>query len=285
MSGLRGGLDLVAGVDSAGRTILRKQAFSPPIHISKPHEDAGWLVVNLASPSPGLLAGDRVHCNVRVEQGARLTLTAPSANRIHAMPEGHAELAQTFRVEAGAALDVWPEYLIPQGGARYRQRTVIELEEEATLLWTEMIAPGRAARGEVFAFGELFLAMDLRHGDRLLARERYQLTPERLASVRRLFATPYYASIICAGPLLASGTAALAGIATQGDVKQSWIGATQIEPGAWAIKIVAADSPTLRSRVAEIRAQLFAALGCRPANLRRTSADVMGSNSLARCSA
>ena len=72
MRGLHGGLDLLAVADNAGRTVLRRQSFSPPIHISKPHHDEGWLVVNLTSPTPGLFAGDRVA--VRVEVGVRVTV-------------------------------------------------------------------------------------------------------------------------------------------------------------------------------------------------------------------
>src|SRR5688572_10994353 len=97
-----GHLNLLAGCDADGRTVLQRQSFAAPIHISKPHHDAVWLVVNLASPTPGLFAGDRVDVRVRVDPGARLLLTAPSANRVHTMAQGHAELVQDFHVSAGA---------------------------------------------------------------------------------------------------------------------------------------------------------------------------------------
>src|SRR5687768_9962088 len=169
--------------------MLSRQVFSPPIHISKPHEDRGWLVVNLASPSPGLLEGDRVDVSVEVRSGARLLLTAPSANRIHATPNGFAELTQRFAVEAGGFLDVWPEYLMPQAGARYRQRTEIRVADGGTLLWTETIAPGRTARGEVFAFEEVRLAMDLWVGGAQMVRERYRLDATAVVGLRTRFPT------------------------------------------------------------------------------------------------
>src|SRR4051812_35878719 len=131
---MEGHLDLLAGLNALGETTLRRQSFAAPIHISKPHREAGWMVVNLASPTPGLFAGDRVDVNVRVEGGARLLVTAPSANRVHTMVDGYAELTQQFHVAAGACLEVWPEYLIPQAGACYRQHTRIHVEEGGTLL-------------------------------------------------------------------------------------------------------------------------------------------------------
>lgn len=270
MNALRGGLDLVASQDRDGRVFLRRQSFSPPIHISKPHHDAGWLVVNLASPSPGLLCGDRVDARVVVEPGARLLITAPSANRIHNTGDGHAELTQTFEVQSGAALDVWPEYLIPQAGARYTQQTVLRVARGGTLLWTEMIAPGRAARGEVFAFADLRLSTDLYHDGEHVVRERYRLAPATMRPLQAQFPAGYYASILCVSPDLPTDAAALRALTESVHPGEAWLGATQIRPGAWSIKITAADSPTLRKAVSVARDALFAAMKRVPANLRRT---------------
>jgi urease accessory protein len=275
VNGLRGGLDLIATRDSAGRTMLSRQKFSPPIHISKPHHDRGWLVVNLASPSPGLLEGDRVDVRVQVESGARLLLTAPSANRIHATPSGHAELAQRFSVNAGGFLDVWPEYLIPQAGARYRQRTELHVADGGTLLWTETIAPGRTARGEVFAFEELKLSMDLWIGEAQLVRERYRLDPRAVAGLRARFPTAYYASLIAIGEGLVNGDGALRELTAQYPEPSCWLGATRVAAKVWAIKIVAADSPTLRATISAVRATLSRCLGYDPANVRRTTGEVI----------
>ncbi len=271
MNGLRGGLDLVASQDVEGRVYLRKQSFSPPIHISKPHQDAGWLVVNLASPSPGLLQGDRVHARVVVEPGARLLITAPSANRIHNTADGYAQLTQSFEVHAGASLDVWPEYLIPQAGARYAQQTTLRVAEGGTLLWTEMIAPGRVARGEMFAFASLRMSTDLYRGEEYIIRERYHLTPSAMKPLQAQFPSGYYASILCVSPALPGEFAALRALTESIPPKDAWLGVTQVRPGAWSVKITALDSPTLRAVVSAARAALFAAMRCSPANLRRTT--------------
>jgi urease accessory protein len=266
-----GHLDLLAGGDADGRTVLRRQSFAAPIHISKPHHDAGWLVVNLASPTPGLFAGDRVDIRVRVESGACLLLTAPSANRVHSMAEGHAELVQDFYVAAGAKLDLWPEYLIPQAGARYRQKTKIHVEPGGTLLWTETVAPGRAARGEIFAFTEVMLATDVFHGARHLVRERYRLAPPLgTATLTRLFPEPYYASLLAVNAH-ESATLDLPTINALHDPKRCCVGFTRLGPAAAAIKIVAADSPTLRETIARARATLGHWMSLPSPNLRRVT--------------
>src|SRR5882757_3267815 len=151
-AGLQGHLHLVCALDTRGVSHLRSQSFRAPMHISKPHLDAETLVVNVINPTAGLLAGDEVKCDITVEAGARLVLTTPSAARSHRMRAGRAVLVQDFRVAAGGFLDVWPELFIPQAGTRYHQRTTAQVEAGGTLLLAEMLAPGRVASGEAFAY-------------------------------------------------------------------------------------------------------------------------------------
>ena len=63
--------------------------------------------------------------------------------------------SKRFHVARGAWLEVWPEIFIPQGGCRYRQRTEVQVDEGGEMMLIEMIAPGRTASGELFAFSEL----------------------------------------------------------------------------------------------------------------------------------
>ena len=66
--GIRGHLRLVCGPDSRGLPSLREQSFRAPIHLSKPHLDAGTLVVNVVNPTAGLLQDDRIHQDAYVEK-------------------------------------------------------------------------------------------------------------------------------------------------------------------------------------------------------------------------
>ena len=205
--GLRGHLDIICAADAAGRSHLRHQSFCAPIHLSKPHLEEETLVVNVVNPTAGLLAGDRIASRVAVERGARLLLTTPSASRAHRTGDGYAEVTQELHVAAGGWLENWPELLIVQGGARYRQRTTIRVETGGELLFFESLAPGRVAMGEVFEFAELQWEMDLVHGGEWVARERYRLTPdaESVRAWRAQFVTGYYASCFVVSPRLAPG--------------------------------------------------------------------------------
>ena len=267
---LSGHLDLTCAARSNGTTFIRAQSFAAPVHLSKPHLDEGVLVVNVVNPTAGLLAGDRIRVRVVVESGARVLLTAPSASRAHRVVEGDARVEQEFRVARGGWLDVWPEIFIPQGGARYRQRTVARVEEGGGLLLIEMIAPGRTAAGEVFAFAELEWETELFLGEEKIARERYTLTAESpaLAALRARFPEAYYASCFVVSPQLANDAACWRRIHDlHGDT--AWVGVRALVRGGWAIRAVAEGSIALRKTIGVIRSEIYAALGRREPALRR----------------
>ena len=259
--GLHGHLELICGVDDNGRSSLRHQSFRAPVHLSKPHFEEGMLVVNVVNPTAGLLAGDRIEYRVTVESGGRLLLTTPSATRIHRMREGRAEVRQEFHVESGAWLEIWPELVIPQAGALYRQETEIRVMPGGELLFCESLAPGRVASGESFAFAELEWATDLFVGDIRVARERYALNPRNgsLAPMLASFPTGYCATVFVASPRLSHSGEYWRRLHDLHHT-DAWVGVSALGHGAFVVKMIAADSLELRRSLAAIRAELYSAL-------------------------
>lgn len=268
-AGLQGHLHLVCALDSRGVSHLRSQSFRAPMHISKPHLDAETLVVNVINPTAGLLAGDEVKCDVAVEPGAQLVVTTPSASRAHSMRDGRAVLVQNFRVAAGGFLDVWPELFIPQAGTRYHQRTTARVEPGGTLLLAEMLAPGRVASGEAFAYEWLRWETDVYLGDELIARERYTLQPgaPSVEALRGSFEHAYYASVYVVAEL--SETDDCWRAIHDLHCADVWVGVSRLRHGGWVVKILAAESIPLRRAMAQIRRSLYAALRHATPDLRR----------------
>lgn len=268
--GLHGHLDLVCAPDSRGVSVLRHQSFRAPMHLSKPHHDADTLVVNVVNPTAGLLEGDRVECRVRVESGARLLLTTPSASRAHRMGEGRAELTQQLRVASGGFLEFWPELFIPQAGTRYAQRTELRVEEGGELLFFESLAPGRVAFGESFAFRELQWETDVWSGGAHVARERYRLTPEseNVSTLRAVFPDAYYASGFILTPGLDESHPCWQRLHDL-HASDAWVGCGRVARGGWVFKCLAAGSIALRRTLHAIRSELYAALSLSAPSLRR----------------
>jgi urease accessory protein len=106
--------------------------------------------VTIASPSGGVLQGDRLRIAVEVRPAARLMLDTQSATRLYRMPDRPARIEMRFDVGADAWLEYLPDPYIPFAGSNTTIETVAIVDASATVLLGEVVACGRRARGEVF---------------------------------------------------------------------------------------------------------------------------------------
>jgi urease accessory protein len=177
--------------DATGETMLAGSHQEPPLRVVRAFALCdGAALVHLHNVSGGLLGGDRLALTVNVDRGATAQITTTGATRIY---RPRADAAVTTQVNEiivgdGALLEYLPDAVIPFAGARFSQRTEIRLEDGAGLFWWEILAPGREARGEVFAYESVELKTDLSAGGRLIAAEWVRLEPpvRRVASLGRL---------------------------------------------------------------------------------------------------
>jgi urease accessory protein len=183
----------------AGQTVLKLCEQRPPLKVVRAFPAGGGsALAHLHNLSGGVLGGDRLELSVEVGAGARAQLTSTGATRLYRSREGApaASQRQVFKVREGALLEYLPDELIPFAGARYRQETTIELSDGAGLFWWEAVAPGRAARGELFEYDSLQLRLDLTALGLPLSQERIALDPASrpLQSAARLGPFRYFAT-------------------------------------------------------------------------------------------
>ena len=149
--------------------------------------DYGSLV-HLNNISGGVLAGDRLALDVEVEERAAAQITTTGATRLYRHRAGAADSEQRTRFSVGddGLLEYLPDAVIPYRGSRHVQGTEIRLGRRATLFWWEVLAPGRLAAGERFAFDRLRVQTAVYAGLRPILQEDYLLNPTQ----RDLRATP-----------------------------------------------------------------------------------------------
>ena len=204
-SSLNGHLRLRCEAREDGTPYLSDQSFRAPIHLSKAHlsDDGKNLVVTIVNPTAGFFDGDRIECDITVGQGAKLILSTPSSSRIFRTRSGQpATCEQKFSIGKDGFLEWIPEAFIPHAGARYVQKTSIDLEKGAGLLFIDWISPGRVARGEIFQYENLRWEFDLRLSGKLVARERYDMPGDNLEGITAIFGAGHYISTYIAGPML-----------------------------------------------------------------------------------
>jgi urease accessory protein len=176
---------------------------SPPLRVVRAFSlQDGAALVHLHNLSGGILGGDQLTLDVDIGPQASAQLTTTGATRLYrCRPEMSAAVqTTTIHVQRGGLLEYLPDPLIPFAGSCYRQQTTIELAEDAGLFWWETIAPGRTARGELFAYDQLHIGTKITSQGRPLAIERYTLEPQqqRLASLARLGPYTYFCNMyIC----------------------------------------------------------------------------------------
>ncbi len=240
---------------AAGHTVLAASRQQAPLQVVRAFAlEDGSALAHLHNVSGGLLGGDRLELRAHVGAGAK---RAVDHHRRHAhLSRTRAErLMPCSRTKSvwteNALLEYVPDPIIPFAGARFRQQTTIKLAPGAGLFWWEILAPGREARGELFAYDRMELKMDIWTPNRLIAAERVRLEPRThaLSSLARLGDYRYWATFyICrvgAGPKLWSTA----------EERLREVAASVSAPGEtrWGISTLVADGLVVRCLAREGR--------------------------------
>lgn len=131
-----------------------------------------------------LLQGDRLALDVALGPGARAHVTTQSATKIHGMDANYAAQTQTIALADGAYLEFLPDPIIPHRSARFVSDTRIAVAPTATLLYSEIIQPGRKHHhpDECFGAAVMSMAVDVaRPGGGSLFTEKLLIEPRRHA--------------------------------------------------------------------------------------------------------
>jgi urease accessory protein len=99
--------------------------------------------VFIVTTSGCLLQGDRLAIDIDLAAGAQAHVTTQSATKIHTMESNYAAQEQTIRVADDAYLEFLPDVVIPHRGSRFIGETRISIAPSATMLFSEILLPGR----------------------------------------------------------------------------------------------------------------------------------------------
>jgi urease accessory protein len=190
-------LDLVCG---DGRTAIVRQRSRPPLQTFG-LQDAnchGSAYLQIVNPCGGLFEGDSTAVEVSLQRGAHLYLTTQAATKVY--PAEHGQVTRQhirLRVASGAILEYFPLPLIPFARALYVQEIDIQVNSGGICLVAEVLAPGRIARGECFAYQMVRSRVEGWMDDRLALFEQLMLQPEQdsYAGVGMLDAQSYVATL------------------------------------------------------------------------------------------
>jgi urease accessory protein len=162
-----------------GKTIPKNVYFQGAFKVMRPiyHDDSGQACYYILNPGGGYLDGDRYQMKISLEKQAKLTLTTQSATKIYKTPNIHAYQVAEFNLKEGSYLEYIPDPLIGYRDARYKQKNVIHMEKDCTLLYSDIVTPGWSPDGERFSYDTLQLVNEVYMENELVVYDHIKLSP------------------------------------------------------------------------------------------------------------
>jgi urease accessory protein len=177
-----------------------------PLHLQKPFYPEGPDLAHLylLHPPGGMVSGDLLEIEARLEPNTAALITTPGAGRVYRARPDRTLQHQRVRLEVGegCSLEWLPLETILYPDARTRLEVDVELATDARFIGWEVTSLGLPAQGEGFGRGELQQRLQIRREGRILLREQLMIdgqSPALLMGKAGLQAQPVN-GLLVAGP-------------------------------------------------------------------------------------
>jgi urease accessory protein len=141
---------------SNGKTSVKEQYSRVPLYTQRALylEEAlsNMAYMYIISPSGGILQGDRYRMDITLRKHAFAHITTQGATRIYRMEGNYATQVINIDVGEDCYFEYIPDQVIPYRDSRFYQEANLRVHDNATLLYSEIITPGRVASGEQFDY-------------------------------------------------------------------------------------------------------------------------------------
>ncbi|HVX01573.1 MAG TPA: urease accessory protein UreD [Nitrososphaera sp.] len=139
-----------------GKTAVKEQYSKVPLYTQRALylEEAlpSMAYLYIISPSGGILQGDRYRMDIRLRKNALAHITTQGATRVYRMEKNFATQMVNIDVSEGCYFEYIPDQIIPYVDSRFYQVANLRVHDNATLVYSEIMTPGRVARGESCAY-------------------------------------------------------------------------------------------------------------------------------------
>jgi urease accessory protein len=139
-----------------GNTVIKEQYSRVPLFVQRAMylEETlpAMAYVYIVSPSGGILQGDRYQIDIKLSNNTFAHVTTQGATRIYKMEKNYASQTININVEEESYFEYIPDQIIPYRNSRFYQEVNLNVHDNATMIYSEVIVPGRVASGEAFEY-------------------------------------------------------------------------------------------------------------------------------------
>lgn len=111
----------------------------------------------IMSPSGGILQGDRYRMDITLKNNAFFHLTTQGATRLYRMDKNYATQLVNITVGEGCYFEFIPDQIIPYRSSRFYQNVTFNAHDNSTMIYSEILVPGRVGSGESFEYDICYL--------------------------------------------------------------------------------------------------------------------------------
>ena len=139
-----------------GKTVVKQQYSKVPLftqralYLEESLPSMAYMYV--ISPSGGILQGDRYRIDITLRNNACAHITTQGATRIYRMEKNYATQIVNVIVDDNCYFEFIPDQIIPYRNSRFYQKVNLNVHDNATMVYSEMVVPGRVASGESFEY-------------------------------------------------------------------------------------------------------------------------------------
>ena len=138
------------------KTVVKEQYSKVPLYTQRAlyleESLPSMAYMYIISPSGGILQGDRYRMDITLKNKAYAHLTTQGATRIYRMEKNYATQMVNVDVDDGCYFEFVPDQIIPYRDSRFYQKVDLKIHENATMVYSEIIVPGRVASRESFEY-------------------------------------------------------------------------------------------------------------------------------------
>jgi len=161
------------------RTALTYRRHEGPLIVQRPFYPEGEVChIYLVHPPGGVVGGDRLQLDVRLEEQSHTLITTPASGKFYRSAGATARLEQQLNVSQNAVLEWLPQDTILFAGCEVDMSTRVNLQAGARFIGWEILCLGRPSSGEQFTHGHCRQRLELWRGNQPLVLDRSRFRGE-----------------------------------------------------------------------------------------------------------